>query len=440
MYEFLALAIFFSTLSWPWYDVLSLGGFTLRPPVVGAIPLVAIFIIRCRYKFRPVNLRLVALLALIYFIWFIPVIYHQNPHWSVGKLVSLGVYFLIAYIAARVYLAATLNEYWRFFWPAIMVLSLVSSAISYYLAFGTLLPNTQIQSSSSFIHSTLYSSELFSDPEAAKGIRHTMAMVPVFIMALALHNRGDYPRINLLAAIFALYLVLFSFSRSAWLAAFLIALLFVRQIFKNLSRNFIAVVAALLVVSVALPVLALVFPDQFSWVWNILGDRLADEKSTQGRLWMVGQILTDSTLAEFLLGYDRVSQGSPHNTIFDALLQSGILGAIGASIITVYAFSTYFKGLFKGEYWLLTAAAFVAPALVRLFTAGSGMLHLADLTGLCLALNLGWYLKMKSHLSPDGPHLSPTNLTVDRGPGGVLSISRKKLVIRTAKGVGGDEV
>jgi hypothetical protein len=82
--------------------------------------------------------------------------------------------------------------------------------------------------------------------------------------------------------------------------------------------------------------------------------------------------------------------------IFDALLQSGFLGALGAVYITVYAAKVYLKGMSSGDYRNIVAAAFVAPALVRIFTAGSGMLHITDLTGICIAVNLGWYYKAKA--------------------------------------------
>jgi len=305
--------------------------------------------------------------------------------------VSLLVYTIIAYFSARLYLLLTLEREWPKYWPVISVLFLVSCGLSYYFAFGTLIPNTNISTSSGFIHSTLYGSEFFSDPEAAKGIRHTMAIVPTLLLAMLVHNKRYTPKLGIVIFLGAVYLVLFSFSRSAWLVAFLIIILIMRSSFKNFSKNIGMIYVSIMLATVALPVLAMLFPQQFSWVWGILEDRLADDKSAEGRLWMMGQIISGSSFSEYLFGYNRVTQGSPHNMIFDALLQSGLLGAVGAIVIAVYAIRVYFAGLIKGNHEAVLAAAFAAPALVRIFTAGSGMLHIADIMGLCIAANLGWY-------------------------------------------------
>ena len=130
------------------------------------------------------------------------------------------------------------------------------------------------------------------------------------------------------------------------------------------------------------------FPDKFIWLGNILGDRLADSDSADGRLWILSHVFTDTSFSEYIFGYNREFQPSPHNMILDALMQTGVLGALAALFFVGYALRVYFRGLFLGGYENIVAAAFVAPALVRMFTAGSGMLHLTELFGLCVAANL----------------------------------------------------
>jgi O-antigen ligase len=162
-------------------------------------------------------------------------------------------------------------------------------------------------------------------------------------------------------------------------------------------------------------ILLVLFPNEFSWVGNILGDRITDDSSIGGRLWAAAQVFSNSTITEFFFGYDRVVQHSPHNMILDAFMQSGLLGALGATFIAGYAIRVYFQGLSTGGHYEIAAAAFVTPALVRIFTAGSGMLHLSELFGLLVAANLGWQFKQQelraSELKPQTPNVKlPTDV------------------------------
>ncbi len=389
------LTTFLVSLPWPWYVVASVGSFGVRPVYFAAIPVIIYFLWKSKFSLKPVNLRVIVILSCIYAIWTLPVVYNAYPHWQIGKLVSLGGHIVIAYFAARLYLLLSLDKKWGIYWPIASAAFLISCALSYYYAFGTLIPDTNITTSRDFIHGALYSQGEFSDPEAAKGIRHTMAIVPTLLLALVAHNSRHASKLNIAIYVAAVYLVLFSFSRSAWLVAFLISLLVFRYVFKHLSKNITIIVLFLFGVALALPILSMMFPQQFAWVWNILGDRIGDDKSTSGRLWILGEIFLNTSFAELLFGYNRVMP-SPHNLVFDALLQTGILGAIGAVIITIYAIRIYILGLHKGNYESIVAAAMVTPALVRIFTAGSGMLHIADLLGLCIAANLTWYFNERA--------------------------------------------
>ena len=240
MLGMLILTTFIVTLPWPWYGIASVGPFVVRPSILAALPVVLYFLWKSKFSLNPVNLRVTAILLLIYIVWTLPIFYHTHPHWQMGKLVSLGAYVLIAYFVARLYLLVSLDRRWRIYWPIAGIAFLISCAMSYYYAYGTLIPDTNLATSRDFIHRALYGQGIFSDPEAAKGIRHTIAIVPTLLLAMVVQNSRHASKFNIAIYTFAVYLVLFSFSRSAWLVTFLISLLALRYAFKNISKNYLS--------------------------------------------------------------------------------------------------------------------------------------------------------------------------------------------------------
>ncbi len=386
------VSVFFVTLPWVWMNALNVG-FNVRPSILGALPLILYFLWKGGFRFETKYIKYLAVLLAIFIIWYLPTVYNQFSHWKAPKLLSLAAYLFVAYFAARGYVFVTTQKNWKHYWPLAGLSLLAATTVSFYIAFGTLVPNTNVSSSTEFIHNTLYGS-VFKDEEGdgGKGIRHTMALIPVMLLAFIVHNQKYYPKINVVIGLMSLYLVLYTFSRSAWLAAFLIVVLITRQLSLILGKQFVKIFFGGVFVVIGFIVLAFMYPDNFSWVLNILGDRITDDRSTSGRLWVLGHILTDTTVSEYIAGYNREFQTKPHNLMFDALMQSGLIGMFGAAIIVFYVARLYFRGLKTPTFEYVAIAAFVAPAFVRMFTAGSGMLHLVELFGICVAVNL-WRAK-----------------------------------------------
>lgn len=392
----LLIAAFFATLPWVWISVFY-SGFHLRPSVVAAAFLFLYVLLRREYSFGALEKRALLVVLVVFVVWLSPVIYFDHPHWEAHKVISVFLYFFLAYSAARVYLSATEDGSWDVYWPIIGLTFLVSSLLCFYTAFGGLTPNMSIKDSSEFIYNELYAN-MFADAEEPRGggIRHTMALAPVLLMALVVHNKKTFPKLGTAIFLISIYLVLYSFSRSAWLSAFLVVLVSLRSVVSDFSKIFTRIIFTLIAGAVVLITLAMTYPEQFSWVFGILGDRLADDRSTEGRIWVIGYLFSDTTFSEFLLGYNRPFQTMPHNLILDAMMQAGVLGGIAALFVVIYAARIYFTGLMRGGVNNIVAAAFVAPALVRVFSAGSGMLHMTELFGLSVAMIIRWESKKRS--------------------------------------------
>ncbi|CAN5259443.1 hypothetical protein BH24PSE2_BH24PSE2_18940 [soil metagenome] len=356
--------------------------------MLAAIPVVLIFL-RFRGPYR-LSLGKSILLLSMFIVWLIPSLFYEHPHWSALKVFAFGLYGLAGYSAARGYLLVSAGHTWQKYWPIIGSIFVGSCVLSAYLAFGTLLPRVDIAASDQFIHQVLYG-EAFSDPEAAKGIRHTMAVAASLVFPLALWTKQSRTTFNLVSFSVASYVIFYSFSRSAWLVALCIALVIARlasrDIPRKLSRMYL--LGTLGVVTVG--TFALVFPDQSAWIQGIISDRISDNRSLDQRSDAVSVTLSSLGLREFLFGYDQLSHGSPHNFVLDAMRQFGIIGALAASIVALYAIKVFWAGLFSGRYMQLVAAAFVAPGMVRMFTVGDGLLHQAELFGLFVALLMPQY-------------------------------------------------
>ncbi len=384
----LLITVFFISLPWVWYNIPGGIGVALRPSVVASIPLVLFFFWKIGLKLKEINYTVVFFLVFIFIVWMIPSFFYDNPHWSKAKVLSVFVYTILAYFSARVYIIVVNDKSWTKYWPYIGLLFLVSCAYSFYTVFGSLIPNTNITSSSGFIHQSLYGHMFDSSQKGGKGIRHTMAIVPTILLALSIHNRSISPKINTIILILVLYLVLYTFSRSAWLVTILMMILLLKLNVKELNKNAIKIVIMSFAGIVILMGVFIVFPDKLFWVGNILSDRVSDTQSTDGRLWILIHTFTDSTFSEYVMGNNDVFQQSPHNMMLDALMQSGLVGFFSAVIIFIYTANIYKLGLLKGSMQYVVPAAFATPALIRMLTAGSGMLHMVELFGLCVAANI----------------------------------------------------
>lgn len=382
----LLLMVFLSSLPWVWLNVSPISTFAIRPSIIAAIPLVPFYIWKAKINMTGKNIQLLLFLLLVFFIWFIPSYFREYPHWSSVKVLSIYVYAIFAYCAAQAYLMLSVYKKWKYLWPIVVLVFIASIALSYNLAFGTLIPDMKIKTSDSFIHSSLYGQM------DEKGIRHTMAIIPVILLAMVVHNKTVFSKLNLIIVLFSLYLILYSFSRAAWLAAFLIVLLYVKLIIKDLQRSFIKYFMLGSGAIISIVILMMSYPAIFNWAWNIISDRVTDDRSTGGRLSIMSQVFSDMGFEELLFGYDRYAYYSPHNMMLDAFMQSGFLGLSCAMILVFYTARIYLRGLFKGGYENIIAATFVAPAFVRMFSAGSGMLHLAELFGLFIAVNIKTYI------------------------------------------------
>lgn len=392
----ICIIIFFVTLPWVWTNALPVS-VNVRPAVLGAIPLIIYYLwkknkSKIKNKSRTKEMFLV---LFIFIVWISPTFYNEHPHWSFNQVFSVLVYAIVAYYAALGYVMVTEEDSWKKLWPIAGLFFLISCIASFYVAFGSLIPDTSITTSSGLIYNGLYANVF---DEGGKGIRHTMAIVVVLLLALVLHNHKSSSMINGILVFGALYLILYTLSRSAWLAAFMIGFLIIIANTRTLGRNFIKVSAGLLVSFLVMVIISFTYPDKVSWVMSILGDRISDEQSAEGRLWVLSHIFLDTTLSEYISGYDRQWQEKPHNLVLDAMMQSGILGMIGALLVVIYTLILYMKGLLWSNQQNIIIAAFATPAFVRMFTAGSGMPHLVELFGLFVAMTLTHVYRSNQHV------------------------------------------
>jgi hypothetical protein len=411
MFGALLLAVFGASLPWVWFGLANPALVAVRPVLIAALPLIAYVLWREGLRAAADHQRLFWILALVLAVWLTPAFFHEYPHWRIARVLSVGVYAAVGFFTARAYLLVRDQEGWRRYWPIVSLALLVSCALSFTVAFGSLMPNTDITSSRDFIHNELYAGA-FSEEDSGKGLRHSMALVPVLLLALVAHNRACTGNAHgLLVVAGSLYLVLYTFSRSAWLATAMVLLVVLRGLAHKHGGGvgkvlFFVGLAALAIISL----LAVGFSEQLSWVASIVGDRLADTKSTGGRLWALGQVIGDTTLEEYLVGSNRPFQQKPHNLILDATMQAGVLGGLGALVIVGYTAGIYLKGLVRGGYVEVAAAALATPALVRMVSAGGGTLHVVELFGLWAAISMSQYASRE--------HRSRSEEQSETGPSG----------------------
>ncbi len=381
------LIIFLVSLPWAWVDLYPSAPFAVRPAILCAFPLMFYSIFNYGLNYKLGSNKYIIFFIVTFLAWFLPSTLYDYPHWSIFKIVTVPVYLLISYYTAIAYINMSLGKKWKHYWPLIGLCFLFSCFLSYYYAFGTLVPNMNSQSSSDAIGNL--NAGLF-DPtvRGGKGIRHTMAIVPVLLLAMSLHNKKIFPMLNVLFIIFSIYLVFYTFSRSAWLAASLVVLLYSKVIILFAKRNILKLYIIFALGITILTVLILKYPNEATWFLNIFNDRISDDRSTDGRISVIWSVISNTSFEEYLFGMNSSWQYQPHNIMLDSLLQSGVFGMFCSIIIILFIMKIYFKGLIKTSGLYIVASAFVAPALVRLFTAGSGLLHVSELFGLCVAANL----------------------------------------------------
>ncbi|MCQ8128668.1 O-antigen ligase family protein [Methylomonas rivi] len=379
------LLAFLSSLSWVWQGVPGINLFAVRPATVAAFPLIIFYLWKGNSSIGPVKIKVLIFLFFSFLVLCLPSYLNNYHHWSIQKVFSLYIYGFLSYYAARTYLLLYPTRIWKNFWPFACLVLVFSTVVSFYLAFGTLIPNTKISSSEGFIHNSLYSGVF---EEGGKGLRHTMAIVPLIIVAMIFHNKSTPIYISMPAALICLYLVLYSFSRSAWLIFMIIIILAFKDVFKNFHKNLFKIMFVGFVCFIGFAVFVFLNPKLFDWALNLLSDRVSDDRSTSGRLWIIGHVFSDMSIGEYIFGYNRPQYYSPHNMMLDAFLQSGVFGLVVTFIFLVYVFKIFIRGFIKGGVENIQAAIFITPALIRMFTAGSGMLHLAELFGLFVAANM----------------------------------------------------
>lgn len=379
------LIVFLSSLSWVWQGVPGINLFAVRPATVAAFPLIIFYLWKGNSLIGPVKIKVLIFLFFSFLVLCLPSYLNDYPHWDIKKVFSLYIYGVLSYYAARTYLLLYPTRVWKYFWSFACLVLVFSTVVSFYLAFGTLMPNTKISSSEGFIYGSLYSGVF---EEGGKGLRHTMAIVPTIIVALIVHNKNTPIYISMPAALICLYLVLYTFSRSAWLIFLIIIILACKGIFKNFNKNLFKIMFVGFTCFIGFAVFVFLNPKLFDWAINLLSDRVSDDRSTSGRLWIIGHVFSDMNIGEYILGYNRTEYYSPHNMMLDALLQSGLLGLVVTFVFFVYVFNIFIKGFVTGSVDNIHAAIFITPALVRVFSAGSGMLHLAELFGLFVAANM----------------------------------------------------
>ena len=378
---------FLASLPWVWMNLFGGAGFAVRPSVIAAIPLVCFYLFKGSSVLNAKSFKVIAFAILVLIIWISPAYYNEYPHWNASKVISLYIYAVLAFFVAKTYILLFSYNRWQRLWPFIGTIFLISCAASFYSAFGSLIPNMNIKSSDEFIHSSLYSNLYNPTQRGGKGIRHTMAIVPVIVLAMAVHNYSS-SKLNFLIIIGSLYLILFTFSRAAWLAAFLVVLMMLKLLLKDVGKRFISYFFMGIGVILSSAMVMMLYPKVMNWVWNILSDRVTDNRSTGGRFSVIFDVFTDMNLNEYLAGSNRIFQYSPHNMMLDAFMQTGVFGLFVAIVLFVWVLRIYVSGLTKKSYEHIVSAVFVAPALVRMISAGSGMLHIAELFGLFVAVNL----------------------------------------------------
>jgi len=343
-----------------------------------AIPFVAYFLLKGKIKLKLTDTSALLLIIAFFTVWMLPGFLYENPHWSGTMVLSQMIYAIAGFFAAQAYGAISQQPVWGKLWPVMALVILGSTFFAYRTAFGSIAMSMNVSSSSGFIFNTLYGG-VFS--EEGKGLRHTMSMAPVLLIAFSLINFKFMPLVNIIVIVASAYLVFFSFSRSAWLALVLIMALVLRALFQVNPAAFAKMIFVAAVVVLGGIAAMTLFPGGVAWFADILLDRIFDSQSTGGRAWVIGQVLFNTELPEWLAGYNREIQQYPHNYILDGLMQSGFLGFLGPLVIVVVILKNYGTSLLFGTKENILYASLLVPALVRCFTAGGG-LHIAELFAL----------------------------------------------------------
>jgi len=378
MIGYMFLVLFFICLPWAWINVLSIS-VNVRPSLAVAILATLYCILFRKIKLNRRDINILISIFIYCGLLFLPAFLYDYPHWSVFKVLSQLVYLVLAFYMAKLYYVVwiSMGEKWGMAWQLLVISTIVSLVVAFNTAFGSIVINPNVKNSSEFIFGNLYSG-VFN--EGGKSVRHTMATVPVIVIVFSLLNFKYSPKLSAVAIVVLSYFAIYPFSRSAWLMLALILVLVGRIYLVLSAKNILRLLLFLTLVSLVLLLLVLFFPSTVSFFGSLFADRMSDSQSGEGRFLAVWLVLTQTSLEEFLLGYDRGVQPSPHNFVLDALMQAGVLGMMGAFVAFYLLVKFSCKAFLSGDSKDLVIAMLAIPAIVRSFTAGGG-LHIGELFG-----------------------------------------------------------
>ena len=150
------LILFIGSLPWLWMDLGGSSQFAIRPSIATGLLLTLYLLGRKSYGFPRSHFLMLLFFMLSIFIWLMPSLLYRSPHWSSSKVLSLFAYAAVSYYPARAFVSEWRNSQGQKFWWILLIVMIGSCLASFYLAFGTLLPDTRITDSTQFIHGSLY--------------------------------------------------------------------------------------------------------------------------------------------------------------------------------------------------------------------------------------------------------------------------------------------
>ncbi len=357
------------------------------------------------------------LLVTIEFVYLVRFSPPQDGFFIIKQLSYLFLAFISAVSAVIMIQSRTFG--YVYYGPAISSLSLVA-----FLSFGLYQvgvdPAVQFQLAMQYNDPNIVIYPIFKsvfsieNEEARSNLRHGIALAMLSIAVVGwlafqyvpkknLWNRTVvYTGISLIA-----FFVVFSFSRSAWLAMALMIVVMVIPIASGSRRTvvflggFVIAVLLTIIVGSTLPAASLVI------------DRIEQTQSYDGRLdamerhWIA--------ISEYpLLGHPRIDEFvRAHNLVLDAWSGMGILGLLASLALVIgvirFLFRLEVQATTVTRPWNLQfagAAALICPMLTRMFTAPNGFPEIGIWWGCGVAIAI---FAVVAPLATQSRHIGPSS-------------------------------
>lgn len=146
---------------------------------------------------------------------------------------------------------------------------------------------------------------------------------------------------------------------------------------------------------------------------NVLWVRFTEDTGSYTARDRLYEDAFDNIAANFLTGGVATAGASSHNFVIDTWLRSGLFGAAAATVVSVLLIGLFLSlaaTLHREPGWMVPVTAMFALPLVRMFTAGGGLIPPVSWVGLGLAA--GFLVHRQALLHRD----ARTGATAEAGP------------------------